>query len=148
MRKLLSGIIALALGFCIPAASLAETYLSIGDIQTTTPASWTEEYNTTWRKIAIALCGGVWGIVGITSALFVQDKLLALAVPFCFYYLWHRGLPGALLGIKNFPHPADLYNDALTWNMVYQSMIVYLVIALVCLILYVTKLRKRYHADA
>lgn len=95
-----------------------------------------------WMIIALFFCGGMWGVVSITAALLTQDKLLAVAIPFCVYYLWHCGLPGVLLGIREFPHPADLYNDALTISMVWESVAVYLLILAICNMLFITKLKR------
>lgn len=95
-----------------------------------------------WMIVALFFCGGMWGIVSTTTALFTQDKILAVAIPFCLYYLWHYGLPGILLGIREFPHPADLYNDALTISMVWESVAVYFMLLVVCIVLYIIKLKR------
>ena len=95
-----------------------------------------------WMIIALFFCGGMWGVVSITAALFTRDKLLAVAIPFCVYYLWHCGLPGVLLGIRVFPHPADLYNDALTMPMIWKSIAVYLLMLVICIALYVAKMKR------
>ncbi len=101
-----------------------------------------------WMAFAISFCGGIWGIVGVTSALYVQDKLLSLAVPFCIYYIWHGGLLNAMIGKMIIPHPSDLFNDGLTLEVVISSVIVYLSIGVICAILYVKKLKKRVHNNA
>ena len=92
--------------------------------------------------LGISFCGGIWAITGLTAAVFVQDKLLSLVLPFCVYYLWRAGLPSVLFG-SGFPHPADLYNDALTWPTVYQSVAVYLAFGLLCTLLYMAGLKRR-----
>lgn len=95
-----------------------------------------------WMTAALFFCGGIWGIISTTAALFTQDKLLAVAIPFCLYFLWHYGLPGVLLGIREFPHPADLYNDALTVAEVWRSIAVYLSILAVCIVFYLYKIKR------
>lgn len=100
-----------------------------------------------WMTGAIFFCGGMWGIVSITAALFTRDKILALAVPFCIYFLWHYGLPGSLLGIREFPHPADLYNDALTLPMIWKSLASYALVLVISATLYVGKLKRRYQNE-
>lgn len=101
-----------------------------------------------WMTAAIAFCGGIWGMVGVTAALYFPDKLLSLSIPFCIYYLWSSNLIYALTGIRNLPHPADLYNDALTMPMVFQSVLAYVLIAALCGVLYVAKLKRRYGRNA
>ena len=97
-----------------------------------------------WMAGGIFFCGGIWGIVSITAALYTRDKLLAIAIPFCIYFLWHYGLPGILLGIRPFPHPADLYNDALTVPMIWRSLMVYAVLLVATCGLYMSKLKRSY----
>lgn len=100
-----------------------------------------------WMDIMMAFCGGMWAMVGITTALYLKDKLLSLAVPFCIYYLWHFGMPKKMFGIQGFPHPADLYNDALTLDVVYKSLLTYAGLGFICLLLYAIKLERRYQRD-
>ena len=100
-----------------------------------------------WVAVMMSFCGGMWATVGLTAGLYLRDKLLALAVPFCIYYLWHFGLPKRLFGIQGFPHPADLYNDALTIDVVYKSLLVYAGLGFICLLLYTVKLKRRYRIE-
>ncbi|MEG1012854.1 MAG: hypothetical protein RSE58_07000 [Clostridia bacterium] len=97
-----------------------------------------------WMLLWISFCGGMWSFVGITAAMYIPDKIIAIAVPFCIYYLWHCGFPQALLNLKWFPHPADLYNDALTWDVVGISLMVYALLGLTCLALYSIRIQRRY----
>jgi len=99
-----------------------------------------------WMTGAIFFCGGMWGIVSITAAMYTRDKLLSMAVPFCIYFLWHYGLPGILLGVKEFPHPADLYNDALTIPMIWKSLAVYAFVLILSVTLYIVKLKRSYRS--
>lgn len=101
-----------------------------------------------WMLFWIAFCGGMWSLVSITTAIYIPDKLMVIAIPFCIYYLWHCGLPQALTGWRWFPHPADLYNDALTWSMVGLSLLTYMIIGAGCLILYAKRLKRRYCYEA
>ena len=162
----------IACTLCIPMlciSACAESYCLMGDIAISAPARWTETYQTQWRSIPVDVpvevpkvaqfpiikvrlmpavsnffCGGIWGIVSITAALYTRDKLLAIAIPFCIYFLWHYGLPSILLGIRPFPHPADLYNDALTVPMIWRSLMVYAVLLVATCGLYMSKLKRSY----
>lgn len=97
-----------------------------------------------WITAAVFFCGGVWGIVSATAALYTRDKLLSIAVPFCVYFLWSYGFPSVVFGLKSFPHPADLYNDGLTWDGVRDSLLVYGVLLVLLNVLYGVKLFRRY----
>ena len=94
--------------------------------------------------IGISFCGGMWSIVSVTAACFIQDKLLAVAVPFCLYYLWHMGLFRVLLGVSSLPHPADLFNDSLTFVGIGHSLVAYAVVLIICVSLLWLRLRWRY----
>lgn len=94
--------------------------------------------------LGISFCGGMWSVVGVTAACYLNDKLLSVATPFCIFYLWHTGLFRILFGITNLPHPADLFNDSLTVEVILQSLVVYGVIFLVSGSLLFLRLRRRY----
>lgn len=89
----------------------------------------------------IAFSGGIWAIVGVTTAVYVRDKLMVLVIPSCIYYLWMSGLPHAVFG-RTFPFPASLYNDSLTWALAGKAFLVYAVLAGVSAFLYIRKLRE------
>ena len=158
----LSGAVAMGLAFCLhsilwniiatPCNTLLNDYLAIPFSEDCVYYAWQPICYSLpiyiWMMLAISFCGGIWAIVGITAAVYVQDKLLAIAVPFCIYYLWHSGLPNAILGFNGIPHPADLYNDALTVNTICTSLAAYAVLAIICIILYSTKLKRRHQDNA
>ncbi|MEG1091169.1 MAG: hypothetical protein RSE38_07545 [Acinetobacter sp.] len=101
-----------------------------------------------WILFWLAFCGGMWSLVSITTAIYIPDKLMTIAIPFCIYYLWHCGLPQTITGWHWFPHPADLYNDALKWNMFAISLAVYIALGTICMILYAMRLKRRYRYEA
>ena len=92
-----------------------------------------------WMTLMIAFSGGIWAIVGVTTAVYVRDKLMVLVIPSCIYYLWMSGLPHAVFG-RTFPFPASLYNDSLTWALAGKAFLVYAVLAGVSVFLYIRKL--------
>ena len=94
-----------------------------------------------WMTLMIAFSGGIWAIVGVTTAVYVRDKLMVLVIPSCIYYLWMSGLPHAVFG-RTFPFPASLYNDSLTWALAGKAFLVYAVLAGVSVFLYIRKLRE------
>lgn len=132
----------------VPCDPLTNDYLAIPFDESCIYATWQPICYSLpiylWMCAAIAFCGGVWAMIGVTCSLFVSDRLLAVSMPFCLYYLWHSGLPSVITGIWGLPHPADLFNDALTTDTAVSSFVIYCVIAFVCFFLHNCVLRRIY----
>lgn len=92
--------------------------------------------------LGIAFCSAVWATVALAISVWIPDKLLIISVPSCLYYLWSSHLFKALFGL-NLGHPADLYNDALTWPIALRAFIVYGVCLIAAIMIYVIGLKRR-----
>lgn len=93
--------------------------------------------------LGMSFCGGVWAIVSETAAILFHDRILVISIPFCLFYLWHSGLPSLLFNNPSFPHPADLFNDAITWQSILASIFVYIFIIFVCILLNIFTIKRR-----
>ena len=131
-----------------PCNPLENDYLAVPFADDCIFAPWQEIFYSLpiylWIAAAVFFCGGVWGMASVTAAMYTRDKLLSIAVPFCVYFLWSYGFPRVVLGVKRFPHPADLYNDGLTWNGVFSALLAYGVLIVLLNALYGLRLFRRY----
>lgn len=90
----------------------------------------------------MAISAAVWAIVGLATAVWVPDKLLAVSVPYCLYSLLGTQLSYYLFGVR-IPHPSTLFNDALTTKDVWQTLFMYAVLLTAALLVYWTGLNRR-----
>lgn len=98
-----------------------------------------------WMSMGMLVMGGVWGTVGLVVAMWVPDALLSVSLPTFLYFLWNSGA-SRYLGYR-LPHAAKIYNDALTWPIVFEILGVNLVfMALLCLLYWLGLKRRAYHA--
>ena len=95
-----------------------------------------------WMTFGIALCAAVWSVTALAVSVWVPDKLLTIIVPVCIYYLWSCRIIYHLFGI-NTPHPGALYNDALTVERVWQSLLMYAILLVISIFVYVKGLKRR-----
>lgn len=92
------------------------------------------------------ICGAVWANVAQAIAIWVPDRMLSLAIPACIYYLLSANIFQHLFGWK-LPHPATLYNDALTLLELKSSLFEYAVIfCIACFIYFIGLKRRAQHA--
>ena len=63
--------------------------------------------------IGIAFTASVWAVVALAISIWIHDKLLTITIPSFLYYLWNADVVFFFTGIKT-PHPAILFNDGLT----------------------------------
>ena len=92
--------------------------------------------------LGLGFTAGVWAIVGMATAVWVPDKLLAVIIPTCIYKLWASGLSYCLFGFE-LPDPSTLYNDAQTLAGDAATLAIYLVILACAVLLYSMGLRKK-----
>lgn len=95
-----------------------------------------------WMTGGIAFCAAVWSVTALAVSVWVPDKLLTIIIPVCLYHLWSCRIFYHLFGI-DVPHPGALYNDALTVERVWQSIVMYSLLLMISLILYLLGLRRR-----
>ena len=128
-----------------PCDIIAHPYHEIGFSPTSVYAAW---YSTFYglpmylsMAIGIFICGAVWATVALAISVWVPDKLLTITIPACLYYLLSASIFRQLFG-WNLPHPATLYNDALTWHDAALSLIEYCVILLIACVAYTVGLKS------
>lgn len=93
-------------------------------------------------SLGIAFCASIWSVVALAIAVWMPDKLLTIIIPVCFYQLWSCRILYHLFGIDA-PHPGALYNDALTVERLWKSIVIYSVVLLVAILFYISGLRRR-----
>ena len=95
-----------------------------------------------WSAIMVGLTSGVWGTLGLAVSAWIPDRLLTISVPTFIYYVFSAQsflrLTGGIL-----PHPADLYNDALTLEMIRRSFVYNVLLLLIFSAIYLLGIRRR-----
>ena len=98
-----------------------------------------------WMTMGMLLMGGVWGTVGLVVSMWVPDALLSVSVPTFLYFLWNSG-SSRWLGYR-LPSASRIYNDALTWPIVFEVLAVnFIWMLLLCLLYWLGLKRRAYHA--
>lgn len=92
--------------------------------------------------LGIAFCASIWAVAALAVAVWVPDRLLTIIIPVCLYYLWSCKLLYHLFGI-NAPHPGALYNDALTVERLWQSILMYAILLFLSILIYYAGLKRR-----
>lgn len=109
-------------------------------------SQWTDVFYAfpiyAWMTGGIALCAAVWSATALAVSVWVPDKLLTIVIPACINYLWSCRIFYHLFGIDT-PFPGALYNDALTVERVWQSLIMYGLLLLISIAVYLLGLRRR-----
>lgn len=90
----------------------------------------------------IFLSGATWAVIALSVSIWVPDKLLTVAIPACMYYLLSASIFNRLFG-WNLPHPATLYNDALTIQGAIESLTEYVVMFIIACAVYMVGLKRR-----
>lgn len=93
-------------------------------------------------SIGIGLSGGLWAIVGLTAAVWISDKILAISIPVGLYYLWFKRVITIVFGIR-LPSPDALYNDALTPDIIVSSLLTHAVFFIIAVLLYWFGVKRR-----
>lgn len=92
--------------------------------------------------IGMFICGSVWALVALAISVWIPDRLLTITIPTCCYYLLSAGVFEHLFGWK-LPHPATLYNDALTVWEAQQSLLEYFILFVISCAIYILGLKRR-----
>ena len=95
-----------------------------------------------WITVGIAFCASIWAVTGLAIAVWLPDKLLSIVIPVCIYNLWQHRIFYYVFGVR-LPQPGALYNDALTVDWVWQSLVLYTLLFGVSVTAYVRGLRRR-----
>ncbi|MEG0901379.1 MAG: hypothetical protein RSG96_04615, partial [Clostridia bacterium] len=90
----------------------------------------------------IAFSAAVWAVMALATAVWIPDRLLAVTVPSCIYYIWNVQLPFYFFGVY-VPDPATLYNDTLTVESALQCFLAYIVVLIIGIALYAIGLARR-----
>ena len=88
------------------------------------------------------ISGFVWAVVALSVSVWVPDRLLTITIPTCIYYLISANILQPILGWQ-LPHPATLYNDALTVESALESIFEYFIIFTLASIIYMHGLKRR-----
>lgn len=97
-----------------------------------------------WMALGIAFMGGIWGTAGLATAVWVSDPLLTVSLPTFLYFLWNSSAAYLMFGVR-LPYAGDLYNDALTWPMVFRSLWVNGIFLIILISIYIAGLYRRAH---
>lgn len=92
--------------------------------------------------LGLFVSGACWASVSLAVAIWIPDKLMAIAIPTCICYLLSADIFNVFLGIS-LPHPSTLYNDALTADAALKSLIEYGTIFATAVFLYLVGLKRR-----
>lgn len=90
----------------------------------------------------IFFCAGTWAIVALCIAVWIPDRLLAVTIPACIYYLLSASVFRTLFGWE-LPHPATLYNDMITKESAVSSLCEYFIILFIAITIYIIGLRRK-----
>ena len=99
-----------------------------------------------WIGISIFICSAIWGFFGLTASVWFPDKVLCTVIPVCIYHLWMSGFTDYVFGIK-LVSPEALFNDGLSADWVWQSIVCYGILLLVSAGLYRLGLERRSRDD-
>ena len=100
-----------------------------------------------WPMVAFAalmlwVTGCVWALLGLATAAWIPDKVIAVAAPVMVYYLWLWGGFRDMLGGTNLS-PTTPYNDGLTWAKLAASLTQYLILGVFAWFAYRRGMRRR-----
>lgn len=95
-----------------------------------------------WIAFGMGLCGALWALISLASAVWIPDKLVAIMLPIGIDSFWSYGLYSHLLGI-NLPHPSGLYNDGLSVERLLQSLGINALFGVAAFCLYYFGLKRR-----
>lgn len=94
-----------------------------------------------WIALGLFLCGALWALLALASAIWIPDKLVAVMLPIGICYFWTYGLFSHWLGMP-LPTPSGLYNDGLSWQRLFQSLGMNSLLGIVTFLLYFAGLQR------
>lgn len=100
-----------------------------------------------WPMVAyvalmLGMTGFVWALIGLATAAWIPDKVIAAAAPVMVYYLWLWGGFRDMLGGTGLS-PTTLYNDGLTWAKLAASLAQYLILGVLAWLLFRRGMHRR-----
>lgn len=95
-----------------------------------------------WVALMIGFSASVWATLGLAVSAWIPDRLLTISIPTFIYYIVSSQSFFRFTG-NQLPHPADLYNDALTADMAVRSLGYNLVLFLLFAGIYLLGIRRR-----
>ncbi len=151
-----SGGVAIALAFIIhslvwniialPCDPTAHPYHAIAFASNSLYVTW---YSTLYGlpmytsiSVGLFISGAEWATVALAVAIWIPDRLLTVTIPTCIYYLLSANVLQHLFGWE-IPHPATLFNDALTKADALNALIEDFVIFVIACIIYRMGLKRR-----
>ena len=99
-----------------------------------------------WIGCGIFITSAVWAFFGLTTAVWISDKVLCSAIPVGIYHLWLGGFTQYVFGIK-LASPEALFNDGLSITAFFQSITTYSIIVIMLYILYMIGLERKSHNE-
>lgn len=99
-----------------------------------------------FATLMIFFTGFVWAMISLAIAVWLPDRIVAIMGPVVIYYLWLWG------GLREsvpwlYLSPTALFNDGLTWGVVWESMLLYLALGGVAYMLYRAGLKRGIQDD-
>ena len=94
-------------------------------------------------SLAIFVCGGLWAMIGVATAVWIPDRIVAMTVPAGIHYLWTYGLFYYAFG-WNVPHPSALYNDGLTLAKLLSALLTNMAALMVACAVYFIGISRRF----
>lgn len=88
--------------------------------------------------------GAFWSMVALAIAVWIPERFLLLSMPTALYFFW-LSLPeqSFFLGFGFLPSPVDIINDGVSWAGYRETLLFYIVLTVICIVLYYLGLRRR-----
>lgn len=90
----------------------------------------------------MGFCASTWSIVGLATAVWIPDPLIVITVPTIINYFLSYDVFYYFFGWI-LPHPADLYNDGLTADRLFQAVLLNCAIIFIAFIVYYKGMKRR-----
>lgn len=108
--------------------------------------NWDEIFYATpiylWIGFGIFITSAIWTFFGLTTAIWIPDKVLCTVIPVCIYHLWMAGFTRYAFGIQ-LASPEALFNDGLTIEQLGQSLVTYGILLILTYALYYIGVERR-----
>ena len=95
-----------------------------------------------WTASMLGMSSGVWATLGLAVSVWIPDRLLTISIPTFIYYIFASQTVFRFAG-RIIPHPSDIYNDALTADMLVMSLVYYLILFIAFAAIYFIGLQRR-----
>ena len=99
-----------------------------------------------WMGLAMAFTAGIWSVSGLAAAVWIPDKWLTVSLPVFLYFVLNSRTVYILTGVM-IPYAADLYNDALTPDIIRDSLICDGVLLAIFALIYALGVERRATRD-